>query len=130
MVACLAVLAPGVMATSACGNLLSAEDAFYTVAVDSITGPDTVLSKSTYTQRLWGPVGSNGCASINRLFIRPGSSATEIQVQGRHTTGNCTQMPVYMAGEPVTLTAPAATGDHVIRILRPGVSLTKTVVVK
>jgi hypothetical protein len=35
-----------------------------------------------------------------------------------------------MAGEPVTLTAPAATGDHVIRILRPGVSLTKTVVVK
>ncbi len=125
-----AALVAGAVGATACNDLLSPSDAFYTIAVDSVTGPDTVTAGRPYVQRLWGPVGTTACASVNRLFIRPGATATEIQVQGRHAPGECLQSPVYMQGEPVNLTAPTTAGEHIIRVLRPGTTLVRTVIVK
>lgn len=116
--------------TTGCG-LLDPEAAFFTVAVDSVTGPDSVTAGSAHVQRLWGPLSSNGCASVDRLFVRAGAVQTEIQVQGRRVLGSCEAEPSkYMNGREVTLTAPTEAGTHTLRILRPGVPLIRTIVVK
>lgn len=123
------VVAVGVATATGCG-FLEPEDAFFTVAVDSVTGPDTIVANSAYVQRLWGPLSSNSCASVDRLFIRPGS-VTEIQVQGRRRLGPCETGPsIYLKGYEVSLTAPSATGEHRIRVLRPGTPLVRTIVIR
>lgn len=124
-----ACVSGGVFAAS-CG-LVEPEDQLYTVAVDSMTGPDTVAINASYVQRLWGPVASNGCGSIDKVLLRSGDGATEIRVQGRHRIGDCESTPsVYMQGQEVKLTAPATAGPHLLRVYRPGTLLLKTVVVK
>lgn len=125
-----ALVSSGVFAAS-CG-LVDPEDQFYTVAVDSVTGPDTVAINSSYVQRLWGPVASNGCGSVDKVNLRVSDGATEITVTGRHKIGDCEKNTeaVYMKGQEVKLTAPATAGSHLLRVFRPGPLLLKTVVVK
>lgn len=123
------VLVSTVVATAACEDVLGPGYTSFTVAVDSVTGPDTVRAGSSYVQRLWGPLGNTSCSTVDRVFVRPGALATEIQVQGRNSTGTCLQQPSYMS-ESVTLTAPATPGPYAIRVLRPGPVLVKSIVVR
>jgi hypothetical protein len=124
------VAAVSVAAASGCG-LLDPEYQYFTVAIDSVTGPDTVIAKSSFTQQLWGPLSSNACAEVDKVFIRPGETLSQIQLQGRRKIGECENGPSrYLKAYVVNLTAPTTTGPYTISVLRPGTTLVRTVIVK
>jgi hypothetical protein len=119
--------------TSAGCGLFSVEPEYqyFTIAIDSVTGPDTVIAKSNFTQQLWGPLSSNGCAEVDKVFIRPGETLSQIQLQGRRALGACeTEPSKYLKAYSVTLTAPSTPGPYTISVLRPGTTLVRTVTVK
>jgi hypothetical protein len=124
------IAAVSLAASSGCG-LVDPEFQYFTVAIDSITGPDTVVAKSSFSQKLWGPLSSNSCAEVDKVFIRPGEVASQIQLQGRRKIGDCENGPSkYLNGYTVTLTAPTTTGPYTVSVLRPGPTLVRTIVVK
>lgn len=117
-------------AVTGCG-LVDPEFQYFTVAIDSVTGPDTVIAKSSFTQQLWGPLSSNSCAEVDRVFIRPGETLSQIQLQGRRKIGECEKgPPKYLNAYSVTLTAPTTTGPYTISVLRPGTTLVRTITIK
>lgn len=125
-----AIAAVSLASTTGCG-FLDPEYAYFTVAIDSVTGPDTVVANSSFTQQLWGPLSSNSCAEVDRVFIRPGETVSQVQLQGRRKIGECEQGPPrYLNAYVVTLTAPSTAGPYSISVLRPGTTLVRTITIK
>ncbi|MBY0492512.1 MAG: hypothetical protein K2R93_21935 [Gemmatimonadaceae bacterium] len=126
----LVIAAVSVATATGCG-LVDPEYQYFTVAIDSVTGPDTVIAKSSFTQQLWGPLSSNGCAEVDRIFIRPGETQSQIQLQGRRKIGACENEPAkYLKAYVVTLTAPSTPGPYAVSVLRPGPTLVRTITIK
>lgn len=125
-----AIAAASLASTTGCG-LVDPEFQYFTVAIDSVTGPDTVAVRSSFTQQLWGPLSSNGCAEIDKVFIRPGETVSQVQLQGRRRIGACENEPAkYLKPYVVTLTAPSTPGPYSVSVLRPGPTLVRSIVVK
>ena len=121
----------GVSALSASGcGLLEPNVREYGIAIDSITGPLVATRGATVEQKLYGPVGANGCADVSEVKVVPQGATTTIEVRARTNGGNCTQMPVYLNGYVLQLSVPNAPAFTVIVKQPDGRRLTRTLAVQ
>jgi len=110
---------------SGCG-LLGPERHDFVVQVDSIGGPSIVSSSSSSEQLFYGSLGPDGCYQFKEFRVTRVPNGADILVIGVHTTGqDCTQAPVSLQGQPLTIEPPTNT-PFIVRVhQRDGTILTK-----
>jgi hypothetical protein len=110
---------------SGCG-LLGPEQHDFVVQIDSVGGPSIISGSSSSQQFFYGSLGPDGCYQFKEFRMTRVATGADISVIGVHTTGqNCTQAPVSLQGQPLTITPPSTT-PFIMRIhQRDGTILTK-----
>lgn len=117
------------LSAGACG-IVEPNAREYGVPIDSITGPLVATRGGTVQQKLYGPVGANGCADVSEVKVVPQGATTTIEVRARRKGGNCTQMPVYLNGYALQLTVPDAATFTVVVKQPDGRRLIRTLAVE
>lgn len=124
-----ALLTTIVIATlvAAAGCDLLAPKPEFTIHIDSVRAPGAVSGGAAFEVLFFGPVGPNGCHRFKSFRTNRSSSDADVTVVGQRVTGTCTQMPVYLSGEPLTIAPPVA-DPFTLRVHQPnGTVLTRTI---
>ena len=104
---------------------------YFTIKVDSITGPDTVDVGDTIIFSLDGYIGSNGCFMFSHFDDKKGSLESTLTVWGKHIPDEiCTDAMVYLYGKEYAVKTNQS-GIFRLKIKQPDNSiLVDTVLVK
>jgi hypothetical protein len=89
--------------------------------------PGAVSGGAAFDVFFFGPVGPDGCHRFKAFRTNRSSTEANVTVVGQRVTGECTQAPVYLSGEPLTI-APPVTDPFTLRVHQPnGAVLTRII---
>lgn len=100
----------------------------FVIQVDSVTGPTSVPAATAFQQFFYGAVGPNGCYGFKAFRVVRSPGAADVTAVGQQSTGAlCTQAPVYLQREPLTIDPPAS-DPFTLRVHQgDGTVLTRTI---
>ena len=104
----------------------------FTIAVDSLAGPDTVKIKMNFEIEIFGYIGPSKCYTFDKAYIYPNSNETNelrIEAWGIYTyTGNpCTDDPQHM--KSTVKTSIFIPGHYIIRAVKTNYTFTEKTIV-
>ena len=104
---------------------------YYTIKVNSISGPDSVYVGDTIIFKLDGYVGTNGCHMFSHYDDKIESQKVKLSVWGKFTKGEiCTDAEVYLDGKEYRVKT-SLPGTFQLQIMQPdNTILVKSVAVK
>ena len=122
-----ALLITGALLMPAAGcDTADLEERGFTIRVDSITGPSSVLENETLRVLFHGRIGPNLCWSLDEVVSGRAPNLLEVRFLGRHVNGSCPQMPSLLLHQeqilaprvmPFTIRARQPTGPDLEKIV-------------
>jgi len=95
----------------------------YTIAIDSISAPDTVKIKTVFEIQIFGYVGPSKCYAFDKAYIYPNTNASNeliIEAWGIYTYSGtpCTDDPQYLS--TTVETSLSVTGTYLLKGIKSG----------
>jgi hypothetical protein len=122
------ILATAPAASSGCG-LLGPDSQEFVIQIDSIGGPSAAPVNAAFQQFFYGFVGPDGCHRFKEFKLTRNATGADITVIGTQVTGggDCTDLVVYLRGEPLTIDPPISDPFTVRVHQRDGTVLTRII---
>jgi hypothetical protein len=99
----------------------------FVIRIDSVRAPGAVSGGAAFQILFYGPVGPDGCYRFKEFQLSRTSGNADITAVGEKVDGTCTQMPVYMSGQALTIDPPV-TDPFTFRVHQPdGAIMTRTI---
>jgi hypothetical protein len=118
---------PG-LAFVGCG-LFAPSAQHFLIRVDSIAVPASVAANDTLRPRFYGPIGPDGCWSLDGVDRQTTSASLDVTFHGKHfvpSGSGCTAMPIALAH--TELVAPPLNTPFTITVHQPDGSLLRRLV--